>query len=75
MPVGRKQILGPFTGHNKQKAWNKIRVKYMPVIRRQNLAETEQGSYSKEEWLEEFLDNKNAFYNGNESDNNNESFQ
>ena len=41
MPVGRKQILGPFTGHKNRKAWNKIRVKYMPVIRRQNLAETD----------------------------------
>ena len=25
-------------------------------------------SYYKEEWLEEFLDSKGAFYNGNESD-------
>ena len=33
-----------------------------------------QGSYYKEEWLEEFLDGKSAFYNGNESDNNDESY-
>ena len=70
MPDGRKRILGPFTGHEKRKAWNKTRVKYMPVIRSQNLAETDKGSYYREEWLEEFLDSKGAFYNGNESDNN-----
>ena len=46
----------------------------MPVKRRQNLAETDRGSYYKEEWLEEFLDSKGAFYNGNESDNNDESY-
>ena len=75
MPDGRKRILGPFTGRKKRKVWNKTRVKYMPVKRRQNLAETGNRSYYKEEWLEEFLDSKGAFYNGNESDNNNESFQ
>ena len=49
----------------------------MLVKRGQNLAETDKGSYCKEEWLEEFLDSKGAFYNGNESesDDNNESFQ
>ena len=36
----------------------------MPVKRKQNLAETDKGSYYKEEWLEEFLDSKGAFYNG-----------
>ena len=70
MPDGRKRILGPFTGLTKQKAWNKTREKYMPVKRRQNLPETDKGSYYKEEWLEEFLDSKGAFYNGSESDNN-----
>ena len=50
-------------------AWNKTRVKYVPVKRRQNLAKTDKGSYYREEWLEEFLDSKGAFYNGNESDN------
>ena len=44
----------------------------MPVKRRQNLPETDGGSYYKEEWLEEFLDSKGAFYNGNESDINDE---
>ena len=71
---GHKRILGPFTGRKKRKAWNKTREKYMPVKRRQNLAETDRGSYYKEEWLEEFLDSKGAFYNGNESDNNDESY-
>ena len=41
----------------------------MPEERRQNLAETDRGySYNKEEWLEEFLDDKGAFCNGSESD-------
>ena len=31
MPDNRKQILGPFTGRKERKAWNKTRVKYMPV--------------------------------------------
>ena len=30
------------------------REKYMPVKRRRNLAETDWGSYYKDEWLEEF---------------------
>ena len=75
MPDGHKQILGSFARRKKPKVWNKTGVKYMPVKKRQNLAETEKGSYYKEEWLQEFLDSKVAFYNGNESDNNNESFQ
>ena len=74
MPDGRKRILGPFTGRKKRKAWNKTRVKYMPVKRRQNLAETDKGSYYKEEWLEEFLNSKGAFNNGNKSDNNDVSY-
>ena len=44
----------------------------MPVKRRQNLAETYRGSYYTDEQLEEFLDIKGAFYNGNENDNNDE---
>ena len=71
MPDGQ-QILSPFTGHKKWKAWNKTREKHMLVKRQQNLAETDRGSYYKEEWLEEYLDSKGAFYNGNESDNNDE---
>ena len=46
----------------------------MLVKRRQNLAETDRRSYYKEEQLEEFLDSKGAFYNVNESDNDDESF-
>ena len=46
----------------------------MPVKRRKDLAETDKGSYYKEEWLEKFLNNKGAFCNGNEIDNNNKSF-
>ena len=49
---GRKRILRPFTGRKKQKAWNKTREKCLPVKRRQNLAETDRGSYYKEECLE-----------------------
>ena len=37
----------------------------MPVKRRHNLAETDKGSYYKEEWLDEYLDCKGAFYNSN----------
>ena len=41
----------------------------MPEERRQNLAETNRGLfYNQEEWVEEFLDDKGAFYNGSESD-------
>ena len=73
MPDGRKRILGPLTERKKRKAWSKTREKYMPVKTRQNLPETGKGSSQKEEWLEEFLDSKGAFCNGNESDNNDES--
>ena len=74
MSDGRKRILSPFTGCKKQKAWNETREKYMPVKRRQNLAVTDRGSCYKEEWLGEFLDSKCAFYNGNESDNDDDSY-
>ena len=41
----------------------------MPREKRQNLAETDRGSYcNQEEWLEEFLDNKGAFHNVSESE-------
>ena len=64
MSDGCKRILSFFTGHRKRKAWNKTREKYKPVKRRQNLAGTDRRScYNKEEWLEEFLDGKSAFYN------------
>ena len=51
MSDGRKKT-SPFTGCKKRKAWNKTREKYMPVKRRQNLAETDRGPYYKEEWSE-----------------------
>ena len=46
----------------------------MPVERRHNLAETDRGSYCKEERLEEFLDSKGTFYTVNESDDDDESY-
>ena len=46
----------------------------MLLKRRQNSAETDRGSYYKDERLEEFFDIKGAFYNGNESDNDDESY-
>ena len=64
MSCGRKRILSLFIGRKKWKAWNKRREKYVPDERRQNLAETDKGSYYNQEgWLEEFLDDKGAFYN------------
>ena len=69
MSGGRKWFLSLFMGHKKQKVWNKTREKYMPEGRRQNLAETDRGSYYKhKELLEAFLDNKSTFSNGSESD-------
>ena len=73
MSDGPKRILSPFTGWRKQKAW-KTREKYMPVKRRQNLTETGRESYCKEKWLEKLLHGKGAFYNGNQSDNDDESY-
>ena len=68
MSDGRKRILSPFTGRKKRKAWNKTGEKYMSEESRQNLAETDRGSYcNQEEQLEKFLDNKDGFYNGSES--------
>ena len=54
MPDGRRRILSPFTGRKKRKVWNKTREKQKRVKRRQNLAETDRGSYYKEERLQEF---------------------
>ena len=47
MSDGRKRILGPFTGCKKRKAQNKTTEKFMPVKRRQNLAETDSGHVTK----------------------------
>ena len=39
----------------------------MPEEKRQNLAEKcKKSYYNQEEWLEEFLDGKDTFYNGTE---------
>ena len=74
MSDGCKRIWSPFTECKKWKVWNKTREKYMLLKRRQNLAETDRGSYYKEKRLEEFLDKEGPFYNGNESDNDDESY-
>ena len=47
MSDGCKLILSPFTGRKKRKAWIKTKEKYMSEERRQNLAETDRGSYYK----------------------------
>ena len=68
MSGSRKRILSPFNGRKKQKTGNKTREKYMPERNIQNLAKTDKGSYyNQEEWLEEFLDDKGAIYNGTEA--------
>ena len=65
MSGDRKRILIPFAARKKRKARNKTREKYMLEEKRQNLAETDKGSYdNQEKWLEEVLDDKGAFYNG-----------
>ena len=61
MSGGRKRILSRFAGRKKRQGWNKTREKY--------LAETDRGSYyNQKESPEEFLDNKDAFYDGTKSD-------
>ena len=45
----RKRILSPLTGRKKHKAWNKTGEKYMSEESRQNLAETDRGSYCNQE--------------------------
>ena len=52
MSDGCKLILSPFTGHKKQKAWNKTREKYMPE---------DDHITKQEEWLGASLDDKSAF--------------
>ena len=65
MSEGRKRILSPFTGRRKQKVC-KTRETYMLLKRKWNLAETDGGSYYKEEWIDKFLDSEGAFYNSND---------
>ena len=47
MSDGRKQVLSPFSGCKKWKAWNKAREKYISLKRKQSLAESDRGSYYK----------------------------
>ena len=49
MSDGRKLILAPFTGRKKNEKYNIIKEKYIPVKRRQNVAETDRGSYCNKE--------------------------
>ena len=49
MSDGRKRILSLFTGRKKRKAWNTTGEKYMSEESRQNLAETDRGSYCNQE--------------------------
>ena len=49
MSDGCKPILSPFTVRKKRKAWNKTREKYMSEESRQNLVETDRGSYCNQE--------------------------
>ena len=74
MSDGPKRILSSFPGRKNQKPSNNTGEKYVPEKRRQNLAETDKGSYyNQEERLEEFLDHKDkgGFYNGSESNDSN----
>ena len=59
---GHILILSPFTERKKRKPWNKTGEKYMPEVRKQNVAETDGIILQKEEeWLEIFLVQKSAF--------------
>ena len=70
---GRKRILSHFTGCKKWRTWYNTREIYKPLKERQNLAETDKGSYyNKEEWLEEFLDGKSS--ESDDSDNDDENY-
>ena len=69
MSGDRKRILSPFTGRKKRKAWNKTRDKMYAWRKKKILAETDRGSYYKQEvWLEAFFDDIRAFSDGCESD-------
>ena len=69
MPAGCKRILSRFAGCKKRKACNNTREKYIPEKGRQNLTAADRESfYNHEEWVEEFLDDKDAFYSGSEDD-------
>ena len=47
---------------------NETREKYIPEEKRQNLTGADKRSYyNQEKWLQEFSDDKGAFYNGTEA--------
>ena len=66
----RKRILSPFTvGVKNKKLGITLEKNIFRKKKRQNLTETDRRSYyDQDEWLEEFLDNKGAFYDGSASD-------
>ena len=66
MSAGRKRILSRSTRRKKRKAWNSTREKYRK--KEKIIAKTDRSYYNQEKWVEEFLDDKGAFYNGSESD-------
>ena len=69
MSADRKRILSPFGGRKKRILPNKKQRTVMTKENRQNLVDTNRGSYyNQEEWLEEFLEDKIIFYNDSDSD-------
>ena len=68
MSAGPRRIMSPFTGRKKQKPWNNTRENYMPEGRRQNLTKRQGIILQSRGMVDEFLDNKGAFYNGSEND-------
>ena len=68
MSAGRKQILSPFIGHKKRKAWNNT--KQNICLKKENKIYLKQAGdhITIKEWVEEFIDDKGTFYNGSESD-------
>ena len=69
MSADRKRLLSPFGGRKKRIPPTKKQRTVMTKENRQNLANTDRGSYyNQEEWLEEFLELKGIFYNDSDSD-------
>ena len=68
MSAGRKQILSPFIGHKKRKAWNNT--KQNICLKKENKIDLKQAGdhITIKEWVEEFIDDKGTFYNDSESD-------
>ena len=69
MSADQKHILSPFGGHKKRRLPNQKQRTAMTKENRQNLANTDRGSfYNQGAWLEEFLEDKAIFYNNSNSD-------